>query len=133
MTRYSLCLVALALIAGPAAAQDKKAAPKTLIDTWQAAYLEGLKIGHGHILTVEMEKDGEKFIRTTRTLDFVLKRYDSVLPIRIEQITEETTEGKVLLIQESLTVAKDKKPPVRGVVKGNTITVTAGEDSSARK
>src|SRR5262249_59920650 len=119
--RYAICLVALCLPLMPACSQnkvavtdkdkgkdrdkDKAPASKTLYESWQAAYLEGLKIGHGHTLSVQIKnKDGKEVIRTTRYLDFVLKRYNSALPVRQEQVCEETPEGKVLYLEETLTI-----------------------------
>src|SRR4051794_9970352 len=104
--RYALFLAAAALLALPAcspnrpaiagkdkakdAGKDKAPAVKPLHESWQAAYLEGLKIGHGHTLCEKARnKDGQEVIRTTRYLDFVLKRYASALSVRQEQVAEE--------------------------------------------
>jgi len=148
--RYLICLVALCLPLMPACSpnkvavavtdkdkqkdKDKAPAAKTLNDSWQAAYLEGLKIGHGHTLSVlTKNKDGKEVIRTTRYLDFVLKRYRSALPVRQEQICEETPEGKVLYLEETLTIGKNKTGPLKGTVSGNQLILVVGNDTNARK
>src|SRR5262245_20911874 len=131
--RYVFCLAALSLLA-PLHAQEKKddkKPAKPLHEVWQAAYLEGLKIGHGHILTVNATRNDKPVIRTTRMLDFVLKRYNSVLPIRQEQICEEDTDGNVVYLEETLTVAKDKKGPFKGVISGKKMSLTVpGQDKA---
>jgi hypothetical protein len=140
--RYALCLAA-ALLALPAcspnrpaiagkekdkdAGKDKAPAVKPLHESWQAAYLEGLKIGHGHTVCEKVRnKDGQEVIRTTRYLDFVLKRYASALPVRQDQVAEETADGKVLYLEETLTIGKEKTGPLRGVVNGKKLLLTVG-------
>jgi hypothetical protein len=148
--RYAIWLVALCLPLLPACSpnkvavavadkdkdkdKDKAPAAKTLHESWQAAYLEGLKIGHGHTLSVlTKNKDGKEVIRTTRYLDFVLKRYKSALPVRQEQVCEETPEGKVLYLEETLTIGKEKTGPLKGTVSGNQLVLVVGNDTNARK
>jgi transglutaminase-like putative cysteine protease len=136
MIRLTLCLFVL-LYVSPShlvrAAQDttgaKKAELKTPLETWQAAYFEGLKVGHTHTLAREVLRDGKKVIRTVKQMNLVLKRYGSVVPMRIDQTTVETAEGKVLSLVTTQYLAKDTKVTLKGVVKGGKLTYTGADGS----
>jgi transglutaminase-like putative cysteine protease len=136
MFRFSLCL-ALLLYVGPSSfvrgAQDttgeKKAEPKTLLETWQAAYFEGLKVGHVHTLAREAMRDGKKVIRTVKQMNLVVKRYGSVIPVRVDQTSVETDEGQVLALVSTQYLASDRKVSLTGVVKGGKLTYTGADES----
>ena len=52
-----------------------------------------------HVLSREVTKDGKKLIRTRFRMDLVVKRYGSIIPIRVEQSSEETSDGKALFLR----------------------------------
>lgn len=141
--RRSSYLVAFCLLALPACspkAAKKPAAPdepaaqaKPVHESWHAAYLEGVKIGHSHVASYEgKNRDGEAIVRTTRTLDLVIKRYGSVVPVRQEQVSDETPEGKVLYLEETLTLGKAKNGPLSGHVRAGKLLLTVGDDPRVR-
>jgi transglutaminase-like putative cysteine protease len=132
MMRYAGWLLVLLVCPTPAPAQEKKPEAKPLLETWQAAYLEGLKVGHAHTVAIEVKKGGKTIIRTTRTLDLVIKRYGSVLPISFEWTTEETKTGKVRYLAESQSVAKDRKS-FSGTVEDGQLLFRNSLDKVVRK
>jgi transglutaminase-like putative cysteine protease len=126
MTRYGLCSAVL-LLAG---ASPCLAEGKPLLETWQAGYFEGLKVGHIHTVSRETTRGGKKVIRTLQQMELVIKRYGSVLPVHIEQVSEETSDGKVLSLQLTQYLAKDAKRTTTGVVKGGKLALTTNADDS---
>jgi transglutaminase-like putative cysteine protease len=106
-------------------ATEKKRELKKLLDVWQAAYFEGLKVGHVHALAQEVMRHGKKVIRTDRQMNLVLKRYGSVVPIRIDETSLETADGKVLSLATTQYLAGDEKRTSTGVVKDGKLTYTA--------
>ena len=95
---YQAVSLLLLLLAAPAQADKSVAAApaaKVLLETWQAAYFEGLKVGYLHMISTQTGEGKEARIRTTVQMYLVIKRYGSVLPIRIEQTADETLDGKV--------------------------------------
>ncbi len=134
MTRYAGCLTLLLLWAAPALAQgDTKPAAKPLLETWQTAYFEGLKVGHVHTLAVAVQRDGKALIRTTKTLDMVVKRYGSVIPIRAEISSEETRAGKVVRLGLVQKLAKDRQVTFSGTVQDGKLVFRSSVEAGARE
>jgi hypothetical protein len=90
------CGVVLLLVHPSVRAEDPRA--KVVEDTWEAAYLEGAKMGHQHTLVELVKRDGRKVYRTTKTMVLTLRRYDAVVTQRFVTGTEETEEGKVVAV-----------------------------------
>lgn len=95
---------------------------KVVSETWQAAYLEGARIGHTHLLVTQK---GET-LRTVRTIKLTVKRYGSVLPIEIEQTCEETADGKVLTLGLNQSLGKDKQTAMTARVEGKKLYLESG-------
>src|SRR5438552_1882781 len=93
MRMCSLVLFGLFLSITPARAEERQAKPT--LETWDAAFLSGAKIGYLHTTTLQTERDGKKYFRTNQELKLTLKRYKQVGEIRMESGTEEDAEGKV--------------------------------------
>jgi hypothetical protein len=136
MFRSSLCLVVL--LFAPLSpvlrgAQDTPEARKTeakpLLESWQAVYFEGLKVGHVHTRAEEAKRAGKKVIHTVQRINFVIKRYGSVIPIRLDQTSEETADGKVLALVTTQYLGTDRKVTMAGVVKAGKLTY-AGADGT---
>ena len=139
MFRYGVCLAVLLAFSGRPSlclAQAGKDAPKevkALLETWQAAYFEGLKVGYMHTLAREVSKDGKPCIRTVREMNLAVKRYGSVIPIRVEQTSEETADGKVLSLVTTQHLAGDRTMTLTGAVKDGKVTLGNSADNSERK
>lgn len=119
MQRYSLGLLLLVAAVAPVGAQ----AAKPLLETWQAAYFEGLKVGHMHTLVKQTGTGDDVRIHTHRTMQLVIKRYESVMPITLEQTTVETKAGKILSLGMTQQLAKDAKVVYAGEVEGDHVVV----------
>src|SRR5262249_30370638 len=90
MRLHAGCLILFVLAARPAAGQ----AP--VEERWEAAQLDGARVGFQHT-TVEAVGDGaDRRLRTTADLDLALRRQGSAVRLRVEQGTEETADGRVV-------------------------------------
>jgi hypothetical protein len=102
MTRTALCFFALSLTAlscfNNKPEVETTADPEPIYETWQAAYLSGLKIGHTHTRVVEVKRGRLKVYETTRTMQLSVRRYGAVAQVEVELTCEETPEGKVLTL-----------------------------------
>ncbi|MFO0881678.1 MAG: transglutaminase-like domain-containing protein [Gemmataceae bacterium] len=109
-------LLAVPLCQARADTPASKPAPKLLLESWQAAYFEGLKVGHMHTRAEQLGQGETARIRTTRTMDLVIKRYGGVVPIQIGQTSEETLEGKVLALGLTQMMGMPPKMTFQGTV-----------------
>jgi hypothetical protein len=91
-------------VAVPVAAQAPAAKP--VEEFWDAAYVDGARMGYQHIKNVALERDGKKYFRATKTLHLTLKRYNSVVTQRTAVSTEEAADGQVVAL--SMTQFLDK-------------------------
>lgn len=115
--RYGLWLVVLLI---PACGWR----PTPVSETWQAAYLQGMRIGHTHTVVTRQGAT----LHTVRTVSLTVKRYGEVLEINIEQTCDETPEGKVQAMTLNQTLGKDKQTPVTARVEGKRLTITSGKN-----
>jgi transglutaminase-like putative cysteine protease len=127
-----LAVLVLACVASlsPSPAKQAAAAKETkpLLETWQAAYLEGAKIGHVHTLAREVEKDGQKVVHTVQKIHFAVKRYGGVLNASFTETSDETPAGKVLGRGLAYKLGADQAADLAAVVKGGKAVITnAGE------
>jgi hypothetical protein len=120
MARWSLGLVVALAAVAPARAD----AGKTVYETWQAAYLEGAKIGHTHTVVREVKEGGRTVYRTSREMHLTVKRYGSVIPIRVDQTYDETAAGKVLALSETHAIGKSKKIAMSGKVENGKLVLS---------
>src|SRR5262245_19527387 len=102
MRSYLWCALLL-LVVAPARAE---APPQTVKDVWDMVTVHGTRCGYFHTTVQEMERDGKKLYRTTLEMNLLVKRYNAVIPLRIEMSTDETADGKVVAL--SLTQFLDK-------------------------
>jgi Transglutaminase-like superfamily len=114
-------LIALAFLAMAAPARAE-APPKVVKESWDAAYLEGAKCGSFRSVTSALERDGQKIFRTTLTMNLRLRRYNSIVPLRMETADDETAGGKVVAL--SMTQFAEKGSLTQtGVVEGDELVV----------
>jgi hypothetical protein len=95
MKKPLFCCVLLLLLCPQLRAQPKPE-PKVVKDTWDAAYLEGAKIGWFRTLVTVTESDGKKITSTTLSMELTIRRYNSVVKMRMDSETRETPDGKVV-------------------------------------
>jgi hypothetical protein len=134
--RWLACCVLLLLSPVLVRAQAQPvspAIPRVVRDTWDAAYLEGVKMGSYHTVVEELpQPTGKKRLRSTLTMDLKIKRYDAVVPLKMEMGCEETPEGKVTGL--SMKQFLDRGFVLRtGKVEGEQLLVRVGADETVHK
>lgn len=98
---------------------------------WDAAYLEGAKAGYYHTKIETRDYDGEKVFATTLSMNLRIRRYNAVVPLRMELSLEETADGKVLGV--SMTHHLDKGTVVQtGKVEGGKLWIRIGQAPRAQ-
>jgi hypothetical protein len=89
---YRVVLVVLALAPGLLRGAET---PALIEEIHEAALVDGARAGSLHTTVVRHDKDGKQ-IRITASLDLTLRRYGSLVRLRMDQGSIETHEGKVL-------------------------------------
>jgi hypothetical protein len=100
---------------------------KVVKETWEAAYLEGVKSGYSHTLVRELERDGQTFLRTTMELDLSIQRYKATARLRVETADDETPDGKVLTVVLRQFQGKDQLVLLTGVVEGRQLHIKTAD------
>jgi hypothetical protein len=133
MKRYFLwCGVAL-LVATPLYAQQQApAAPKIVLDVWDAVYLDGAKMGYQHTTVERRQRNDQTIFHTTRFLSLTLKRYDGVITQRMALATDETPEGKVVSVSMTHYLDQDRKVVQSGRVEGDKLIVRTPSDPDGK-
>jgi hypothetical protein len=122
MKRHLFWPFLVVVLAIPARA-DQAPAGKLVKDTWDAAYLQGGRTGFFHTTVREVERDGKKLYETTMEMSLTVRRYGSVVTLRMRTGGQETAEGKVVGL--FLTQILDKgQQTVRGRVDGKKLLVS---------
>jgi len=124
MHRFLLALSLLLLSVGFAPGQEK--AGKIIKETWDAAYLEGARAGYFHSTIREGERDGQKVFTVTLEMNLTIKRYGSVVNLRMETGNVETADGKILELFLIQHVDKGKPQVIKGLVKGDKVILQVG-------
>jgi hypothetical protein len=132
MKRYLVwCGVALLTVA-PARAQQAPAAPKVVLDLWDAVYLDGAKMGYQHVTVEQIERDGEKIFHTTKLMHLTLKRYDGVVTQRMAMSTDETADGRVVGVSMTHYLDKGQKVEQTGRVENGRLIVRTPSEPEGR-
>jgi transglutaminase-like putative cysteine protease len=92
-----------------------------LLDTWDAAYLQGSRAGYIHTRTDEIDHDGAKLWRTTMELRLTVKRFNDSVQLGMDTGTFETPEGKVTGVFMRQYLGKAKKLDIQGTVVGKQL------------
>jgi transglutaminase-like putative cysteine protease len=125
------CLVGLVLWAASAAVAEPQG--KIVKETWEATYLEGGKAGYSHTTVRELERDGQKILRTTKSLDLSVKRGNAEARLRIEEGTDETPEGKVLGVVMRQFLGDKEQMVLTGVVEDDQLHIKTGDGKLDKK
>jgi transglutaminase-like putative cysteine protease len=67
-------------------------------DTWEEARIAGEKVGFVHTTVSERDGPSGRLLRAIAVMDLTLRRYGSLVRLRVEQGTEETPEGRVVAV-----------------------------------
>jgi transglutaminase-like putative cysteine protease len=102
---------------------------KIVRETWDAAYLDGSKVGFYHTTVREIERNGEKLFQTRVELDLTVRRYKDLTRIRMETATDETADGKVMAVAMN----QPGQIELSGIVEGNRLHVRTSDGRLDRK
>jgi hypothetical protein len=83
-------------------------APKPVLETWDAVYIEGGKAGYFHATIHDLERAGKTLISCTQAMQLGVKREGAVITIHVETGDEETADGKVTGVSLTQFSGKDK-------------------------
>ncbi len=100
----------------PIWAQEKP--EKVVLDIWNAAHLSGQHAGWVHTITREVERDGQKVLRTQTDLELHVARESDAIRLRMITGTEETPEGKVTGVFTRQFLGQTQQLAIAGVVAG---------------
>lgn len=118
---HAWCLIFFLLL-GPARAAEP--AGRTVLDIWNAAYLEGARGGYVHTTVHEVERDGQKLYRAVTRLNLTIKRNGATIQLRMDTGDEETAEGKVTGVWMRQYQGDQEQLLIRGTVKGGQLAVS---------
>jgi hypothetical protein len=121
----------LLLFAGALRAAEPQG--KLVKELWDAAYLEGAKVGYFRTSVHEVERDGQKLLRTTVELNLTVKRFNALANLRMESGTEETADGKVRGVFMRQFFDGGKQLVLAGTVAGDTLHVKVDNGRIERK
>lgn len=121
MHKWALAGLALLPILAPAAADEPRG--KLVKETWDAAYLEGAKVGFFRTTVHESERDGQKVLRTAVELNLSIRRNNATVALRMLTGTEETPDGKVTGVFMRQFHDKGQQLVLTGTVTGDQLHV----------
>jgi transglutaminase-like putative cysteine protease len=119
------CLAVLLCVLPSLRAADPQG--KVVSEAWDAAYLEGTKVGFSHTTVRELDRDGEKFVRTTMELDLTIARYKTTARLRMELGDDETSDGKVQAYVMRLFTDNNQQVLLTSVVEGNRLHIKSAD------
>jgi transglutaminase-like putative cysteine protease len=104
------------------AADDKKDG-RIVLETWDACYLKGQKVGYFHVVVREYERDGKPFVYATKRQHLTVSRFGQVVEQWGEDATLETPDGQVLVTRMRQGIGNDQMLALTGQVSGKVLTV----------
>jgi len=102
---------------------DKEEDGKLVLETWDAAYIKGHKVGYFHIVVREYEREGKKFRYATKTQKLTVSRFGQVVEQWAEDATMETLDGAILVTRMRQGIGKDQMLSLSGTVSGQKLSV----------
>ncbi len=116
MRIFKLTLLGIFTISGLAQAQAPNG--KMVSDLWDAAYLEGGKAGYVRTTVKEYQINNMTIYRTNMALYLKVKRFNSIISLRMNTGTDETKDGKVTRIHLQQFLGQKKRMELIGTVQG---------------
>ena len=68
---------------------------KIVLETWDAVFLRGQKVGHFHTQVREYEREGKKLLYAIKTQKLTVARFGQVVEQWAEDSTVETADGEI--------------------------------------
>ncbi|HWB00458.1 MAG TPA: transglutaminase family protein [Pirellulales bacterium] len=115
----SLVLLLLALLAGCGRMQPPATAP---LDTWDVFFMQGARIGHGHVRQHNADYRGQPAVKTTAETVLAVRRFGDETLVRAECISWERPDG-ALLAFECTTHMGPTPQTTRGTVDGGKLRI----------
>ncbi len=116
------------VLPAPAPAPKQPAADdgngKVLLETWDAAYLRGQRVGYYHTVVREHVRDGRTYRYGTRAQKLTVGRFGDKVEQWSEDSTLETLDGAVAVTVTRQEIGKGQKLTLTGKVSGRTLDVT---------
>ncbi|REK20978.1 MAG: transglutaminase family protein [Planctomycetota bacterium] len=118
-------LLCLAALDSTLIAEEKASRKEGRDESWQVIYMQGARIGYGHVAT-ETRTDGEgnTIIATDVLNHMVISRFGQKLTITVRQHTEETEDGRLLGFRMVMDNPPLASTTTTGRVEGDVIHVT---------
>jgi hypothetical protein len=108
---------------GLAGASEPQAAKNVVSETWDAAYLQGVKAGWVHTTVRKTTRDGRELLLTSMELNLAVRRFNDRITLRMETGNEETVDGKVSAVSMRQFLGKDQQLDMRGQVEDGRLHV----------
>ncbi|MBL8867743.1 MAG: transglutaminase domain-containing protein [Planctomycetia bacterium] len=89
---------------------------KLVLETWDAAFLKGAKVGYFHTVVRERELNGKTYLYATREHKLALRRFGQLTEQSTEDATLETPDGKVLTTRMELALGPQQRIVLTGKV-----------------
>lgn len=118
--RCCVLLLGGALLLAPAA-QAEQTAGTTVLDHWDAAFLQGVRAGYVHSWTVELDKDGQKLLQSIVDQNLSVKRFNDTIQLRMDTGTTETEDGRVVGVYTRQYLGKKQTLDITGKVEGEEL------------
>lgn len=97
---------------------------KILVDTYDAAYCRGCKVGYLHTLVREYDRAGKKVLYGSRKLTLQIARFGQPVEQWVEETTLESPDGKVLRTSCRQGLGKNQMLELSGEVTDKGLVVT---------
>jgi hypothetical protein len=92
------CAILIFALSTSASAPAAEGPARVVEESWEAAHIDGVKVGFAHTTVQERNSPGGKRLRSCSELDLSFRRQGSLLRLHVEQGTEETPEGRVVAV-----------------------------------
>ncbi len=121
MRRHFSLVIGVVLLGSPVIAADPPG--KVVLETWDAAYLNGGKSGFVHTAVRAVEKDNQKLFHAMTELDLSVKRFNDTARIYMQSGTVEDEDGKVTSVSMKQLIAKGQELVLTGNVEDGQLHV----------
>ncbi len=93
-----------------------RASDPIALETWDAAYIAGVKAGFVHTIVRETPNNGDRILRTSTELSLTVKRAKDTVNLRMETGSDETREGIVTAVSMRQFLGRTQQLEMRGTV-----------------
>lgn len=112
---------------------DPKADGKLVLEVWDAAYIDGMKVGYYRTAIREFERNGQTLLYAIKEQRLTVARFQERVSLWSEDTTTEKPDGTVLVTCMRQGIGKDQRLAITGTVAGNTLKVNVeGEGGGSR-